>query len=243
MPFEINLFKKPYSYRYIKDDKMPTEINFYKKNEENEWLSNFYESPQTIDGITYPTNEHYYQSQKSKDPKTREWIASSSTPREAKNRGNSCTLRDDWDTYKIEVMYNGLRAKFKNPELRQKLLDTGDAILHEDSPTDMVWGKLGKDLLGKLIMAVRDEIKIEILNEHMKKTILIIEKIKQDIGLATEKSYTEMWEKIDGMTIEELHENLIRISKLPYRPKDLWAYGITIGKWVEEIKLEIARRE
>lgn len=50
-------------------------------------------------------------------------------------------MRPDWDKIKVEVMLIGLRAKFKNPELRQKLIDTGDAVLHEDSPTDLVWGK------------------------------------------------------------------------------------------------------
>jgi predicted NAD-dependent protein-ADP-ribosyltransferase YbiA (DUF1768 family) len=43
--------------------------------------------------------------------------------------------------------------------LKEKLLATGDAILHEDSPTDVFWGKKGEDWLGKLLMKVRDEIR------------------------------------------------------------------------------------
>ena len=48
-------------------------------------------------------------------------------------------------------------------DLKQKLIDTGDARLHEDSPSDMFWGVKGKDMLGKLLMEVRDK-----LREHDK---------------------------------------------------------------------------
>jgi len=68
----------------------------------------------------------------------------------------------DWDQIKVDVMLRGLRAKFQNESLRLMLLWTGDAILKEDSPTDMFWGGtlLGsQNMLGKLLMQVREEIK------------------------------------------------------------------------------------
>lgn len=65
-----------------------------------------------------------------------------------------------WDTIKVHVMLVALRAKFtQNEDLRTKLLETGTAVLHEDSPTDMFWGKRGKDMLGRLLMRVRKEIR------------------------------------------------------------------------------------
>jgi len=65
-----------------------------------------------------------------------------------------------WDDKKDEVMLTGIRAKFsQNPELKKKLLDSGDSKLHENSPSDMYWGVKGKDKLGKILMNVRNELK------------------------------------------------------------------------------------
>jgi ribA/ribD-fused uncharacterized protein len=144
---------------------MDNEINFYFKSYEYGFLSNFWSSPMVIDGKEYPTNEHYYQSQKSVKPEQSEWIRQSPTAYLAMKAGRSLRLnkgevKTDWDKIKFFVMLNGLRAKFiQNIELGEKLLATGDTILHEDSPTDMVWGKKGMDMLGKLLMQVRSELK------------------------------------------------------------------------------------
>jgi ribA/ribD-fused uncharacterized protein len=140
------------------------EINFYRRKEEYGWLSNFERTPVLVAGTIYQTNEHYYQSMKSKNPFLREWIENAPTPYYAMIAGRSLKLEDhvdNWYIKKADVMKRGIRAKFKNSVLRQKLLDTEDAILHEDSPTDIFWGKKGKDMLGKLLMEVREEIKKE----------------------------------------------------------------------------------
>ena len=47
------------------------------------FLSNFYESPMTIQGITYPTNEHFFQAMKTLDLSERKKIASAQTLRTA----------------------------------------------------------------------------------------------------------------------------------------------------------------
>ncbi len=140
------------------------EIDFYSRKEDYGWLSNFERTPVLVSGTIFMTNEHYYQSMKSKNRFLCEWISSAPTPYYAMLAGRSLKKEDminDWEDKKVAIMKKGLRAKFKNSILRQKLLDTGDAILHEDSPTDMFWGKKGKDMLGKLLMQVRDEIRKE----------------------------------------------------------------------------------
>jgi ribA/ribD-fused uncharacterized protein len=144
---------------------MKEEINFYSNNAEYGWLSNFARYPQIVDGKIYKTNEHYYQSQKTNDAEVSNWIASAPSPFLAMRAGRSLRIgkefRRDWKKIKVEVMLNGLRAKFQqHPELAQKLLATGDAVLHENSPTDMFWGKKGKDSLGKLLMQVREELRL-----------------------------------------------------------------------------------
>jgi len=147
-------------------EKKVKEIDFFSRMSDYTWLSNFYNCSQTVDGRVYQTNEHYYQSQKAVTPEKEEWIISSKNPGEAKRRGQSLEkneMKKNWNRIKDNIMLKGLRAKFQNPELHQKLLDTGDAILHEDSPSDTYWGKKGKDVLGKLIMQVRAEIQADVL--------------------------------------------------------------------------------
>jgi len=140
---------------------MSAEINFYLRDGKYGWLSNFHRAKQVCHEIEYPTNEHFYQSRKAKDEKVAGWIASAPTPFLAMCAGRCLRrkeLRDDWD--KEGIMHFGLIAKFEqNEDLKQKLLATGNAVIHEDSPTDMFWGKRGKDMLGKLLMMVRKEIR------------------------------------------------------------------------------------
>jgi len=141
-----------------------TDILFYSRDDEYGWLSNFERAPQVLDGKMYPTNEHYYQSQKTADPALSEWIRNAPTPYAAMMAGRTCIrkkdLKENWDILKFNVMYTGLRAKFTdNDKLLVKLLETGDAALHENSPSDMIWGIKGKDMLGKLLMKVREDFK------------------------------------------------------------------------------------
>ena len=58
------------------------------------------------------------------------------------------------------IALQALRAKFsQNSSLRKLLLGTRNAFLAEDSPTDTFWGIKGKNMLGKLLMRVRDELR------------------------------------------------------------------------------------
>lgn len=131
-----------------------------------EFLSNFWHSPFTYEGIVYPTNEHFFQAMKTLDWNERNWIASAETPGIAKRRGRACTLRSDWEKVKDEVMLTGLRIKFSNPALRTQLIMTGDEELVEGNWWgDTCWGVcngVGENRLGKLLMQVREEIKTEL---------------------------------------------------------------------------------
>lgn len=135
-----------------------------------DFLSNFYTSPIEIGGINYPTVEHYFQAMKTTDIADRMLIAQAATPGKAKRMGRGVTLRADWEDIKNEVMYTGLKAKFKDPELRERLLSTGTATLIEGTTWhDKCWGVCycdqcqgqGENRLGRLLMKLRDEIKNE----------------------------------------------------------------------------------
>ena len=127
------------------------------------FLSNFYPSPIAYDNskIVYPTVEHYFQAMKTFQSDEHEAIRIATTPGEAKRLGRRCTLREDWENIKDEVMHRALKMKFKDPELRAKLLATGDEFLVEGNTWgDRYWGVCegrGLNKLGQLLMIVREE--------------------------------------------------------------------------------------
>jgi len=142
------------------------EINFYHAFDDYGWMSNFWEAGEFIEGTMYASNEHFYQSQKACFADERDHIRLAHSPLAAYRAGRALQpghLVAGWDTLKVTIMRIGLFAKFsQNEDLEAKLIATGDAILHEDSPRDMFWGKKGQDMLGKMLMQLRDELlKIE----------------------------------------------------------------------------------
>lgn len=144
---------------------MTEEINFYSTRKDYGWLSNFAKYPIAVDGILYKSVEHYYQSKKAKYPDDEKAIRRSSTSSEAKRKGRFLHGKDrmveNWDKIKDDVMFRALWAKFnQNPDLAHKLIETIPKALHEDSPTDMYWGKKGQDKLGKMLMQIRSELKV-----------------------------------------------------------------------------------
>ena len=53
-------------------------------------------------------------------------------PSDAKKLGRDLTLRPDWEKVKVRLMYEICMCKFmQNPELRDKLLATGESTLIE----------------------------------------------------------------------------------------------------------------
>ena len=126
----------------------------------NQFLSNMSESSFKVGQETYPTVEHFFQAMKTTDPTERAAILAAKTPAEAKKIGKTVTLPANWSKIKLEVMEVGLRAKFQqNPELKKKLIDTGDADLIEGNTWgDTYWGQVdgkGENNLGKLLMKIR----------------------------------------------------------------------------------------
>lgn len=135
------------------------------------FLSNFYHAPIHYDGIDYPTNEHFFQAMKTLDINLKKIIANAETPGEAKRLGRNVHLRPDWEEVKEYFMELGLRLKFKNPTLRQKLLATGKKDLIEGNYWhDNEWGNCtcercknqkGKNKLGVCLMKIRAELSEE----------------------------------------------------------------------------------
>jgi ribA/ribD-fused uncharacterized protein len=138
------------------------------------FLSNFYPSEIEYQGIKYPTVEHYYVAMKiDNDQKingkkynlldARKYISSIKSPGEVKKLGKKLKIRKDWNDIKLSIMYWGIKEKFKNEELKNKLLDTGDMeIVEYNNWGDQFWGVCnneGQNKLGKILMNIRDELK------------------------------------------------------------------------------------
>ena len=135
------------------------------------FLSNFSAAPVTFDNRIWPTVEHAFQAAKV-DKDTADKIYFSTNPSVAKRLGRTGTMRADWDTVREDIMLACLRSKFlDNPVMKQKLLATGDEELVEGNFWhDNYWGVCecpkcqeknitGGNMLGKLLMQVRDEAK------------------------------------------------------------------------------------
>jgi ribA/ribD-fused uncharacterized protein len=91
-------------------------------------------------------------------------IIDSKTPAESKRIGHlNMPSIAEWDKVKVDAMMDILREKFKYQRFKDKLLETEDAIIMEDSYFDLFWGcgsykKPGLNMLGKCLMKLRDEL-------------------------------------------------------------------------------------
>lgn len=73
------------------------------------------------------------------------------------------SVRADWDDLRVGVMYWICRLKLEqNPYVGQKLRQTGDLYIVEDSPADFFWGcgpnGDGRNELGRIWMRLRDNL-------------------------------------------------------------------------------------
>jgi ribA/ribD-fused uncharacterized protein len=143
-------------------------------------FSNMYEAPMQIEGATFPTVEHYFQWTKARtfgDAGAQEKIMKTSSPKTVKALGKKVVGFDaaQWDEKKEQVMATGLKAKFmQHPDLLKLLRETGTRRIAEADPRGKFWGIgtsaetskakdperwPGKNVMGKLLEALRSELK------------------------------------------------------------------------------------
>ena len=140
----------------------------------------WYTSPIIINGINYSCCEQYMMAQKAKvfnDFDSYSKIMQNPSPRDQKALGKLVKNFDEsiWKECREKIVFDGNLAKFtQNPKLKQYLLNTKNAIICEASPYDKIWGIGlaendprvhdqkqwdGLNLLGKVIMEVRNQLK------------------------------------------------------------------------------------
>jgi N-glycosidase YbiA len=141
-------------------------VYFYSQVDAYAEFSNFAPFGVGIDGVWWPTVEHYFQAQKFHDPDYREKIRRANRPKDAKALGmtRQLPLRPDWDDVKDGIMLGAVRTKFRTHEkLARLLLSTGERMIVENAPMDAYWGcgpdGKGLNKLGKILMSVREELR------------------------------------------------------------------------------------
>lgn len=129
----------------------------------NFFLSNFFVRDVTYQRFVFPSSENAYQA--AKTHKAHWWLFLEITPSQSKRLGKEVELNPDWEETKVQIMYDILKIKFAYPDLRAKLLETGDKLLVEGNYWhDTFWGVCngkGTNVLGHLLMKLRNEIRLE----------------------------------------------------------------------------------
>lgn len=150
---------------------MADEIRFYRASEKPYGaFSNLYRREVEFEGEVFVTSEHAYQAGKARKPEVKKWLMAAPSPSLLAMAAHGLYYWDvapGWSTTKFDRMKNVLRAKFtQHDDLRELLLSTGEARLVEsatvDNEVNRTWGEVngvGRNMLGKLLMEIRDELR------------------------------------------------------------------------------------
>lgn len=153
-----------------------TVVCFHNPNEENGFLSNWYLSEFTADGVCFSSMEQFMMYQKAVcfgDDETAHKILKTDDVAHIKELGRLVSNYNEsyWNGIRQIVVFEGLFAKFsQNENLKEQLKATGNSILAECAVKDKIWGIglsmkdpdrfdvdkwKGKNLLGYALMMVR----------------------------------------------------------------------------------------
>jgi len=140
-------------------------------------LSQWWPASFSVDGIAYPTAEHWMMAAKARlfgDDQALTAVLGAASPKDAKAVGRAVRgyREQDWAAARFGLIVAGSLAKFRqNPDLAHFLRGTGRSVLVEASPRDRIWGIgmgtgnpdagrpsrwRGSNLLGFALMNARD---------------------------------------------------------------------------------------
>lgn len=146
-------------------EKVNEYIGFY--NREFFCLDNFSSFGIIMEGKVYPTVEHAYQASKFivTAPDIADKIRTSLSAYESKKLAwaNADKQDKNWDEHKVAIMEKLLKLKLEQDSyVKDKLLQTENYLICEDSPKDAFWGigpnRDGQNQLGKIWMKLRQEL-------------------------------------------------------------------------------------
>ncbi len=109
-------------------------------------LSQWFEHPFEVEGVTYPTAEHYMMAEKARlfdDDETLELVLGADGPAAAKELGRQVRGFDErrWVERRFDIVVRASTAKFgADDTMLGYLIGTAALVLVEASPHDRVWG-------------------------------------------------------------------------------------------------------
>ena len=122
------------------------------------FLSNMYPCTIVYEGHQYKSSESAFQAQKDL---SRISEFEDLDGYAAKKLGRKVNLRKDWESVKLNIMEDILRAKFKDPILAKKLKEVKEPIVEENTWNDTYWGVCngkGTNHLGILLEKIKKEL-------------------------------------------------------------------------------------
>ena len=153
-------------------------IGVHNPDEPYGFLSNWYLSDFSVEGVCYSSMEQYMMYSKAllfRDQELAGEILATDQVGKIKALGRAVKNYEDsmWAGRRQIIVYRGLIEKFgQNTELREALLATGEAVLAECAVRDQIWGIglsmhdenrfvpakwRGSNLLGYALMEVREQ--------------------------------------------------------------------------------------
>lgn len=144
----------------------PAEITKFQG--EYDYLDDLYPAPVEWEGMTYPCVEAAFHASKTENRELRRRFSEISLTK-LREKGNMLPTTSQWEEAKRDIRKQLILQKFQaNPQLAQKLKDTGNAILicGKLRNKDTYWGFdlyswEGRNELGKILMEIRTELACE----------------------------------------------------------------------------------
>ncbi len=172
-------FIEKYYPEYYIWDEYPMDKCITITTKDAEWgiLGNLYPTPLVVDGVEFVSSEQLFQMMKFTDPEIllEQYKSKGLTPKmKARKFEKLGQRRPDWGQIIVDCMKFCLQTKYNQSEdFRKKLEDTKGYIIVEDQTTRPrktpdTWGVkpngdkfVGSNLLGRLLMELRDNGKLE----------------------------------------------------------------------------------
>ena len=141
---------------------------YFSRSESSEDFGSTSDHSFLLENKEWPTVEHYYQAMKFNDETYQEKIRLCQSIKQVKNLGGTRLKRRraDWKQVKTTVMTRAVYTKCRSySHIAQKLLDTENNKLVENSQYDYYWGcgrdRRGENHYGKVLMNVRGKLQEE----------------------------------------------------------------------------------
>ena len=149
-------------------------VRIHKINEEWGIFSNFGHTPIVVEGVTFDTSERLFQLMKYKDKEPVKAVFNANNPKMTNKHWEKTHRREDWGKMIIDAMKFCLTQKCEQSEaFRQELEHSKGKFIVEDQTSfpkkePDAWGVklregsyVGPNLLGRLLMELRDNGKLE----------------------------------------------------------------------------------